>query len=97
MAQQNLAVIQMKRDVFGASTDMADSASLEPGGEVLGQGKPQLGAALFDPHQATTLQDRPQAAYDGLDFGEFGHSWVRRLPRLWDRRDDAARLGPRVA
>ena len=73
MAEQHLAAVQPRQDVFRPPVDAQHPAAAQTPGEAGRQREAQAFATLLDLGQHAPFQLRAQAADDGLDFGQLGH------------------------
>ena len=73
MHHQNLLIIEVRQQIFGAAGKRLHPPPGEAGGKIDWQRKAQTGAALLDPHDARASQGRGEAGAYGFNFGEFGH------------------------
>jgi hypothetical protein len=73
MPHDNVVVIEMNENEFGASTHAVDTAPLQPVYESRRQRESQVGPSLDDPAEAASLELRRQAAANGFYFRQFRH------------------------
>src|ERR1700733_12780871 len=73
MNHQRLATIEVGEEVFGAPPQPFDGSTLEPPGEIWGEGHAQVAAAGLHMRQLAVFQRRSQAHSHGFDFGQLRH------------------------
>jgi hypothetical protein len=77
---QRLAVVERCDQVFAAAVDVQHPAALEPRGEVGGQRKAQVVAALLNAGNADARHHRLKAPADGLDLWQLRHVRTAQAP-----------------
>ncbi len=81
MHQQHVAGGKIGHQIFGAAAEPGHGLAFEARHKIFLEGKPQVFAAGFGFHDFCALHGGLQAAADGLDFGQFGHTWSFTLRR----------------
>ncbi len=73
MRDQNLPVIEVEQQIFGAPRQRGDGPAFEARRKAGREGKAQILAPDFGGHDPVAQQSGLQSSADGFDFGKFGH------------------------
>ena len=76
MHQQHVAGGKIGHQIFGAAAEAGHGLALQPRDKVFLKGKPQILAPGFGFEDFRPLHGGLQAAADGLNFGQFGHTGI---------------------
>jgi hypothetical protein len=75
MHQKAMTVVKVNQDILGPALQAYHPPALQPGGETLGKGKAQAGAAKFHTGNRTPRKDRAKPTHNSFDFGKFRHDY----------------------
>lgn len=73
MGDDDVAALQLDRQIFGAARERDDTPAGDCVLEILGKGKAQIGTAQFGAHEKCSLHRRRQSALDRFHLGQFRH------------------------
>ena len=74
MHQQYIARGKIGQQIFGTAAKPGHGLAFEPRHKILLKGKSQIFSAGFGLNDFGAFHRALQAAADGLDFGQFGHT-----------------------